>query len=143
MIKAELFDAVGGFNEQYAVTFNDVDLCLRLRQCGHEILVTPFPEIIHHEGKSRGKDLDGSAFARQQKEQGFLRRDHADHYSSGDSLTSQKLLPHSRCYEPKPCVLQQRERVQEKIIYSWKRKANHQRTKKPLLFSRNTIRKGV
>ena len=29
MIKAELFDAVGGFNEQYAVTFNDVDLCLR------------------------------------------------------------------------------------------------------------------
>ena len=34
MIKTEIFDELNGFNESFAVTFNDVDLCLRLRQLG-------------------------------------------------------------------------------------------------------------
>ena len=47
---------VGGFDENLAVTFNDVDFCLRLREAGYWIVWTPYAELIHHESASRGFD---------------------------------------------------------------------------------------
>jgi O-antigen biosynthesis protein len=35
------------------VTFNDVDLCLRLRARGYLIVYTPYARLYHHEGRSR------------------------------------------------------------------------------------------
>ena len=54
-IRRDVFDSVGGFNEQYAVAFNDVDLCIRVRQRGLRILWTPTVEMYHHESASLGK----------------------------------------------------------------------------------------
>ena len=48
LVKSESFDAVGGFDEDLAVVFNDVDLCLRLRTHQQKIVVTPKPFITHH-----------------------------------------------------------------------------------------------
>jgi GT2 family glycosyltransferase len=56
LVKREVYLQVGGFNENLAVTFNDVDLCLRLREAGYRILWTPYAELIHHESASRGFD---------------------------------------------------------------------------------------
>ena len=56
MIRREAFDAVGGFDERLAVAFNDVDLCLRLRQAGYRIVCLPHVELYHYESKSRGLD---------------------------------------------------------------------------------------
>ena len=56
LVKREAYLQVGGFNENLAVTFNDVDLCLRLREAGYRILWTPYAELIHHESASRGFD---------------------------------------------------------------------------------------
>jgi GT2 family glycosyltransferase len=56
LLKRELYLQVGGFDENLAVTFNDVDLCLRLREAGYRILWTPYAELIHHESASRGFD---------------------------------------------------------------------------------------
>ena len=54
------FDAVGGFDaEHLAVTYNDVDLCLRLREAGYTNVWTPYAELIHHESVSRGRDIGG------------------------------------------------------------------------------------
>jgi GT2 family glycosyltransferase len=47
---------LGGFDENLAVTFNDVDFCLRLREAGYRIVWTPHAELIHHESASRGSD---------------------------------------------------------------------------------------
>jgi hypothetical protein len=55
VMRREVFDAVGGFNERYAVAFNDVDLCIRVRQHGWRILWTPTVEMYHHESASLGK----------------------------------------------------------------------------------------
>jgi len=49
------FDGVGGFNEDLAIAFNDVDLCMRLRQKGWRIIWTPAVEMYHHESMSVGK----------------------------------------------------------------------------------------
>ena len=56
LVKREAYLQVGGLDENLAVTFNDVDLCLRLREAGYRILWTPYAELIHHESASRGFD---------------------------------------------------------------------------------------
>jgi GT2 family glycosyltransferase len=52
-----VFDEIGGFNGDLRVAFNDVELCLRIRQRGYLIVWTPLAELYHHESASRGSDL--------------------------------------------------------------------------------------
>jgi O-antigen biosynthesis protein len=56
-IRGEVFEEVGGLDEELRVAFNDVDLCLRIRQRGYLIVYTPLVELYHHESASRGSDL--------------------------------------------------------------------------------------
>jgi GT2 family glycosyltransferase len=57
-MRKAVFDAAGGFDEvNLAVSYNDVDLCLRLREQGLRTIWTPFAELVHHESASRGSDL--------------------------------------------------------------------------------------
>lgn len=58
MVKKELYDRVGGLDEQFAVALNDVDFCLRLRSLGYLNIFTPFAELFHYESVSRGSDVD-------------------------------------------------------------------------------------
>lgn len=58
MIPRRVYEAAGGLDESYSVVFNDVDLCLRIRESGKLIVWTPFAELIHYESKSRGSDED-------------------------------------------------------------------------------------
>jgi len=58
MVRREVFDAVGGFDEELKVAFNDVDFCLRVREKGYRIAWTPYAELYHHESATRGFDLD-------------------------------------------------------------------------------------
>ncbi|MEH6951364.1 glycosyltransferase family 2 protein [Nitrobacter sp. NHB1] len=49
--------AVGGMDEaRFAVAFNDVDYCLRLREAGKRIVLTPHAKLVHAESVSRGSD---------------------------------------------------------------------------------------
>lgn len=54
MIPRPVFDSVKGFEEGYAIAFNDVDLCMRIRALGKLIVWTPHAELYHHESKTRG-----------------------------------------------------------------------------------------
>jgi len=58
MVKASVYEEVGGFDESYPVAFNDVDFCLKIRQSGKLIVWTPYAEAYHFESKTRGKDDD-------------------------------------------------------------------------------------
>jgi GT2 family glycosyltransferase len=133
LVAASSFDAIGGFNEAFAVTFNDVDLCLRLRKAGGSVVVTPEPQLIHHESISRGKDLCGTSLARHAREQGLLRQHHADHYANGDPLTSRLLLPSTTTYELRGPAVQPLGRVREHVLFSWRRPGFHTRPDRPLL----------
>ena len=55
MIRKSLFQKVGGFSEEFRVTYNDVDLCLRLREKGYENIYTPHVRLIHHESINIGR----------------------------------------------------------------------------------------
>ena len=63
LVKASVYDEVGGLDEQFAVAFNDVDFCLRVRDAGCRIAWTPYAELTHYESKSRGGDEKDSAKA--------------------------------------------------------------------------------
>ena len=135
MVKADHFDAIGGFDENLAVVFNDVDLCLRLRHQGKSIVVTPHPVITHHESVSRGKDLTGPAWTRHQQEQGHLRLKHQDHYQHGDPLTSPLLHHHSNRFEPAPLPLTPIGPAREQVLYSWTRSITDRDKRIPLIFA--------
>ena len=58
MVRRDVFESVGGFDELLPVAFNDVDFCLKLRELGLLIVYTPLAELVHHESRSRGHTDD-------------------------------------------------------------------------------------
>ena len=78
MIPRRVFEEMNGLDESYSVVFNDIDLCLRIREAGYLVVWTPWAELIHYESKSRGPDEDTPAkkrfFIRETNR--FLRRWH-------------------------------------------------------------------
>ena len=54
MVKTSVFKAVGGFDEELKVAFNDIDFCMKLRKAGYLIVYNPYAELYHYESKSRG-----------------------------------------------------------------------------------------
>lgn len=55
MLRRDVFDAAGGYDEGLRVAFNDVDFCLRVRKLGYWIVYAPLAELFHHESASRGR----------------------------------------------------------------------------------------
>jgi glycosyltransferase involved in cell wall biosynthesis len=57
-MRKSLFLDAGGFNEsELKISFNDIDLCLRLHAAGYRNLWTPYALLYHHAGASRGEDI--------------------------------------------------------------------------------------
>ena len=54
MMRRSVFDEVGGLDAQnLAVAFNDVDMCLRIRERGYWVVYTPYAVLFHHESATR------------------------------------------------------------------------------------------
>jgi GT2 family glycosyltransferase len=64
LLRREIFEEVGGLDEQLAVAFNDIDFCLRVRQAGYRNVWTPYAEMVHHESASRGHEDTAAKQAR-------------------------------------------------------------------------------
>jgi O-antigen biosynthesis protein len=71
-IRRDLFLEMSGFDESFPVSYNDIDLCLRLIQRGYRIVWTPHAELLHLESASRG-----SSEWRWRKEEADFARFHA------------------------------------------------------------------
>ena len=68
MTKREIFDEVGGFDEDFKVACNDVDLCLKIRSLNKWIVEDVFSVWYHYESKSRGLEDTPEKQARFQNE---------------------------------------------------------------------------
>ena len=58
VIRKSLFHEIGGFNEHFFTAYQDVDLCLRLRERGLRLICTPRALAVHHESVSRRSYYD-------------------------------------------------------------------------------------
>lgn len=76
MVSREKFERVGGFDEELAVAYNDVELCFRLYQMGLYNVVVNNAFLIHHESLSRGEDTAPEKKARLLREKRKLYEKH-------------------------------------------------------------------
>ncbi|WP_241510384.1 glycosyltransferase family 2 protein [Burkholderia seminalis] len=74
VMRREVFREVGGFDEEnLPVAFNDVDLCLRVREAGYRVVWTPYAVLHHFESYSRGDDqMSAEKRARFNREKRFM-----------------------------------------------------------------------
>ena len=84
MVKKALFDEVGGLDEGFAISLNDVDFCLKLREKGYLNVFTPFAECFHYESISRGLDDQGEKAERYNRESEQFRAKWKDVLEAGD-----------------------------------------------------------
>ncbi len=63
MTRASIYRSVGGYTQGLAVSYNDVDYCLKVRALGLTAVYTPFAELTHFESQSRDAKLDRSEAA--------------------------------------------------------------------------------
>lgn len=84
MVKKRLFEEVGGLEESFAISLNDVDFCLKLRAKGLLNVFTPFAECFHYESISRGLDDRGEKAERYNRESEQFRTKWKEVLEAGD-----------------------------------------------------------
>ena len=57
LVRTGVFQSIGGFKEDYRLVFNDVEVCLRAIRAGWRIVLTPYANLIHYEGRSRARTI--------------------------------------------------------------------------------------
>ncbi len=84
MTKAELFRQVGGFTEELAVAFNDIDYCMKVRAAGRLVVYAPYALMYHYESKSRGLEDTPEKVARFHREIAIFSRRWPEILAKGD-----------------------------------------------------------
>lgn len=84
MVKKATYLQAAGFDEEFTVTFNDVDFCLKIRAHGELIVYTPHAQFYHYESKSRGADQSDAKRLRMEQEAERLRQKWPQIYQTGD-----------------------------------------------------------
>ena len=84
LVKKSLFEKVGGLDESFAISLNDVDFCLKLRKLGLLNVFTPFAELYHFESISRGLDDQGEKAQRYNRESAHFREKWKTELEQGD-----------------------------------------------------------
>ncbi len=84
MVKKSTYIEVGGFDEGFAVAFNDVDFCLKIRALDKLVVYTPYAKFYHYESKSRGADTTPAKRERMEHEAQRLREKWPALYQHGD-----------------------------------------------------------
>jgi len=99
MTKKSIYDEVGFMNENFAVAFNDIDFCLKIRQAGKLIVYNPFVELWHYESKTRGDDNAPDKIERFQKEINLFLETWKDMLSKGDEYYNKNFSLESDMYD--------------------------------------------
>ena len=84
MMSKALFTELGGLDENFAVSLNDVDLCIRAWKAGRVNVFTPFAELYHYESVSRGLDDHGEKAERYERESAAFRDKWKELLEKGD-----------------------------------------------------------
>lgn len=84
LVKKSLYEEVGGLEEAFEISLNDVDFCLKLRELGKLNVFTPFAELFHHESVSRGLDDAGEKAERYNRESAMFREKWKKQLAAGD-----------------------------------------------------------
>ena len=102
IVKKQVFDQVGGFTEELAVAFNDVDLCLKINKAGSLVVYDPYVQLYHMESKTRGAEDSKEKVRRFQTEIEYMRCHWLDILKNGDPYYNKNLSLTKWNYSLKP-----------------------------------------
>lgn len=89
MVRREVLDEVGGYDDTFVVGFNDADFCLKVRAAGYDVVFTPYAELYHYEFVSRGREaIDDEKQKRWERERDAFFSKWEDALKEGDPLTN-------------------------------------------------------
>ena len=92
LVKKEVFNEVGGYEESLAIGFNDVDFCLKVWQAGYRVVFTPYAELYHYEFTSRGREtFDKKKMYRWKQEQAEFTKRWPKYFLEGDPFVNLNL----------------------------------------------------
>ena len=91
LMKKRVFDEAGGFTEKLTVAFNDIDLCLKVRENGWLIVYDPYVEGYHDESRTRGDENTESKRRRFQTEIEYMRTRWESLIKEGDPYYNKNL----------------------------------------------------
>ncbi len=101
MLRRDVWKVVKGMDPSFAVAFNDIDLCIRIRKAGYLIVWTPYAELYHYESKSRGKDNEEVHTARFVSEVSLFQKKWADVLRHGDPYYNPNLTLDKEDFSPR------------------------------------------
>ena len=84
MSKKSVFRQAGGFSEELAVAFNDIDYCMKVRSLGKLVVYAPYALLYHYESKSRGLEDTPEKVARFNREVAKFAKKWPDILRDGD-----------------------------------------------------------
>ena len=83
LVKRSIYDEVGGLDETFTISLNDVDFCLKIGRKGYRNIFTPFAELYHYESKTRGME-EGEKLRRYERECAHFREKWKAELEAGD-----------------------------------------------------------
>ena len=91
LVKKEVFEKVEGFDERFAVAFNDIDICMKIREGKKLIVYAPYACFHHYESKSRGAEDTPEKIERFNREIGLFNLKWEQNILNGDPYYNQNL----------------------------------------------------
>lgn len=99
MVRRDVFEQVGGYNEEFAVGFNDADFCLRVWEAGYRTIFTPYAELYHYEFTSRGREeANEEKMRRWKREQALFMQRWPEFFLNGDPWLGPNLFAESEYF---------------------------------------------
>ena len=99
MVRRDVFEQVGGYNEEFAVGFNDADFCLRVWEAGYRTIFTPYAELYHYEFTSRGREeANEEKLRRWKREQALFMQRWPEFFLRGDPWLGPNLSAESEYF---------------------------------------------
>jgi GT2 family glycosyltransferase len=92
------FNKVGGFDEKLRITYNDVDLCLRLLKAGYRNVYTPYSQLYHFESQSIGRINTGDRDHSEIEDAKALMRERWGELLKRDPYYNENFLPYGDGY---------------------------------------------
>ncbi len=101
LVDRDVFENIGGFNEDLAVAFNDIDLCLSIIESGYDIVYDANVMLYHYESISRGYETSKTKIARFNSEIEYMKDKWKLFLEKGDPYYNVNLSLNDRGYNIK------------------------------------------
>ena len=101
LMRRSVFEEAGGIDENLAVGYNDMDLCMEVRKRGYLVVWTPCAKLYHYESKSRAFDATAEDRARTKYEREYFLSKWEKEIEKGDPYYNPNLSLYSNCFEMK------------------------------------------